>query len=398
MRPATACFGWLLISTPVVADFSGNIAVESLSYRESGQFEDQIDDNLSMSFEPRWEGEWNDGDDLWSVELFMRAEDKNTGREHGDIRELLWLHIDGDNEWRVGINTMFWGVTESQHLVDVINQIDLVEGFDGEEKLGQPMIHLKRYEDWGVLDFLLLPGFRERDFMNKRGRLRTPLVVDTDQARYQSSAEQQHIDYAIRFSQTYGDLDLGVSWFDGTNRDPVLLLGSERGEPVLTPFYEQMTQLGIDAQLLYEDWIWRLEFIHREADSGDYNAYTAGFEYTFYGIFESDKDFGALLEYSRDDRPELKAAGGGQGAIFDNDVFFGGRFAFNDAQSGEILAGLVIDTDNQGRSFRVEGSRRFGDSWKGTLELQTFSNIDEDDILAAIERDDYLLLEMAYYF
>ena len=136
MRPAAACIGWLLISTPVVADFSGNIAVESLNYRESGQFEDQVDDNLSLSFEPRWEGEWNDGDDLWSVELFMRAEDKNTGREHGDIREVLWLHIDGDNEWSVGSNTMFWRVTESQHLVDVTNQIVLVEGFDGDEELG----------------------------------------------------------------------------------------------------------------------------------------------------------------------------------------------------------------------------------------------------------------------
>lgn len=398
MRSAVVCIGWLLLSTPVAAGFSGNIAVETLNFRESGQFDDQVDDNVSLSFQPNLDGEWNQGDDLWSVELFMRAEDKDTGREHGDIRELLWLHIDGDNEWRVGINTMFWGVTESRHLVDVINQVDQLEGLDGEEKLGQPMVHLKHYEDWGVLDFLLLPGFRERDFPNKRGRRRTPLVVDTDQASYESSAEEQHIDYAIRFSQTYGDLDVGVSWFDGTSRDPLLLPGSERGEPVLTPFYEQMTQLGIDAQLLYEDWIWRLEFIHREADSSDYNAYTAGFEYTFYGVFESDNDFGTILEYSYDDRPDTEEEGGGLGTIFDNDIFVGGRYSFNDAQSGEILAGFVVDTKNQGRTFRVEANRRFGDSWKGTLELQTFANIDEDDVLAALENDDYLLLEMAYYF
>ncbi len=398
MRPAVACIGWLLVSTPVAAEFSGNIAVESLSFRESGQFEDQIDDNLSMSFEPRWVGAWNNGDDLWSVELFMRAEETDTGREHGDIRELLWLHIDGDNEWRVGINTMFWGVTESQHLVDVVNQIDLVEGIDGEEKLGQPMIHLKHYEDWGVLDFLLLPGFRERNFMKKEGRLRTPLVVDDDQAEYASSAEERHVDYAIRFSQTYGDLDLGVSWFDGTNRDPILLPGSDDGKPVLIPFYEQMTQLGVDAQLLYGDWIWRLEFIHRDADSSDYNAYTAGIEYTFYGVFESDNDFGVIVEHSYDDRPEFEVEGGGEGAVFDNDVFLGGRYSLNDAQSGEVLAGFVVDLDNQGRTFRVEGNRRFGESWKGTLELQTFSNIDENDVLSSIEDDDYLKLEMAYYF
>lgn len=385
--------GLSLIPFCVAAEFSGNVAVETVNYPESAQYDDQIDSNFSLSFKPKWDGEWNDGDDLWSVELFMRTEATDSGREHADIRELLWLHLDGDNEWRIGINTMFWGVTESRHLVDVINQIDEVEGIDGEEKLGQPMIHLKRYQDWGVLDFLVLPGFRERSFRSKRGRLRGPLVVDDDKAEYESSDEEEHIDYALRFSQTWGDLDLGLSWFDGTNRDPVFLPAIDSsGEPELIPFYEQMTQLGVDAQLLYEDWIWRLEAIHREAESTDRDAYTVGFEYTFYGVFESDADIGAIVEYSDDNRPD------GVNGVFDNDLFLAGRFAFNDAESTEILAGLQIDVDNEGRSFRIEGSRRFGESWKGELELQTFSNIDSDDVLAAIEKDDYILMEMAYYF
>jgi hypothetical protein len=393
MRLAVVCFGLLLLGTSALAEFSGNVALETQYYSELAQFDDQFDDNVTLSFKPKWDGEWNDGDDLWSLELFMRADDKDAGREHADIREALWLHVDGDSEWRVGINTMFWGVTESRHLVDVINQIDQVEGIDGEDKLGQPMIHLKRYQDWGVVDFLVLPGFRKRTFQEQEGRLRTPLVVDTDQAEYESSQEDSHIDYALRFSQTWGDLDLGLSWFKGTSRDPLLLSGvDDDGDPVLIPFYEQMSQLGVDAQLIYEDWIWRLEFIRREAESNDYSAYTAGFEYTFYGIMESAVDLGVLVEYSADSRPE------GEAGAFDNDVFLGGRFAFNDAQSSEILAGFVIDTDNQSRTFRVEGNRRFGASWKGTLELQTFTNIDDDDVLAAFEKDDFVQLEMAYYF
>jgi len=393
MRLGVVCFGLLLLGANAQAEFSGNVALETQSFSESAQFEDQLDDNVTLSFKPKWDGEWNDGDDLWSLELFLRADDKDAGREHADIREALWLHVADDSEWRVGINTMFWGVTESQHLVDVINQIDQVEGIDGEAKLGQPMIHLKKYQDWGVVDVLVLPGFRERTFQEQEGRLRTPLVVDTDQAEYESSQEDSHIDYALRFSQTWGDLDLGISWFKGTSRDPLLLADvDDDGNPVLIPFYEQMSQLGVDAQLIYEDWIWRLEFIRREAESNDYSAYTAGFEYTFYGIMESAIDLGMLIEYSADDRPE------GEGGAFDNDIFLGGRFAFNDAQSSEILAGFVIDTDNQSRIFRFEGNRRFGASWKGTLELQTFSNIDDDDALAVFEKDDFIILEMAYYF
>ena len=393
MRRSLPSLLLLLVASTAVADFSGNIAVEGLYFPESAQFDEQMDDNLTASFEPRWDGEWNDGDDLWSVELFIRADNKDAGREHADIRELLWLHIDGDNEWRVGINTMFWGVTESQHLVDVINQVDLVEGNDREEKLGQPMIHLKRYEDWGVIDVLILPGFRERTFQEAEGRLRPPLMVDTDAAEYESSDEGQHVDFALRFSQTYGDLDLGLHVFDGTNRDPLLLAGTDNnGDPVLIPFYEQMTQVGLDTQWIVEDWIWRLEYIYRDATSNHYSAWTGGFEYTFYGIFESVTDLGAIVEYSHDDRPE------GERSALDRDVFVGSRFAFNDEQSSEILAGFIIDTNFHSRSFRVEASRRFGDSWKGTLELQTFENVDSEDLLAAFENDDYLLMEMAYFF
>ena len=392
MRRLAVGLGLLLISFNGFAEFSGNVAIEAITFPEPAKFENQFDRNLTMSFQPKWDGEWNDGDDLWSAELFMRADNKDSQREHADIRELLWLHLDGDNEWRVGVNTMFWGVTESQHLVDVINQIDGVEGIDGEDKLGQPMIHLKRYQDWGVLDFLVLPGFRERTFRGEEGRPRLPLVVDTDQAEYESSAGQQHIDYALRFSQTYNDLDLGVSWFSGTSREPLLLPGDSDGEPVLIPFYEQMTQIGVDAQLLYLDWIWRLELIHREADSSDRDAFVVGFEYTFFGVFDSVSDIGAIVEFSHDNRPEDLRG------VFDRDLFLGARFALNDAQSTQVLAGFLVDVDKYSRSFRIEASRRVGQSWKATLELQTFANIDPDDPLVAFEDDDYVLVDLAYFF
>lgn len=41
---------------------------------------------------------------------------------------------------------------------------------------------------------------------------------------------------------------------------------------------------------------------------------------------------------------------------------------------------------------------RIGDSWRATLEIQVFSNIDASDVLAFIENDDFLLVEMAYFF
>lgn len=375
------------------AEFSGNIAAEALFFGQSGSSPEQLNSNLTLSFEPQLTGDWGDGDNYWSSKLFLRADDKDSERNHVDVRELYWLHLNGDSELRVGINTLFWGVTESQHLVDVVNQVDQVEGIDGEDKLGQPMVHLKHYEDWGVVDLLLLPGFRERTFQSINGRPRTSLLVDTNAVQYQSSDEQSHIDTAFRYSKIFDDLDLGLTWFKGTNRDPILTPAMNRnGQAVLIPTYNQMTQLGLDLLLIVEAWTWKLELIHRETSGDSFEASTMGLEYTFYGVFDSDINVGTLAEYSYDNRSPSERG------VFDRDLLIGARLAFNDAQSTDVLIGLVIDTEKQSRTFRIEGSHRLGDSWKGTIEVQAFSSIDKSDVLASFSRDDYLLLELARYF
>ena len=387
IRRAIPLLALALAAMPVAAvDFSGNIAAEAQWFPRMAQFPGQFDDNLTLSFQPRLRQAWNDRRDELTLELFLRADNKDDQRNHADIREFKWLHVSGDNEWRLGINTVFWGVTESQHLVDVINQTDRLEGFDGEDKLGQPMLQFTTIQDWGVFHVFVLPGFREAEFRSREGRLRLPLPVDTAQTAYQSSDGDDHIDLALRYTHFIGDLEIGLSLFDGTNREPLL-----QGQPVLVPLYEQMTQFGLDLQAIVDSWLWKLEFIHRDVDSEAFNALTAGFEYTFYGILDSAIDLGTLVEYSYDDR-DLNPG------VFDNDLFAGMRFAFNDVQSSEVLAGIIVDTGKDSTTLRVEASRRLGDSWKLTGEMQTFSNVDPADPLFAFSRDDFVLLELAYYF
>lgn len=394
MRGLVAVFLLTVLSFPAMAvKSSGYGAAELLVFPQSAQFAEQMDENLTLSFQQKFSHEWNRGNDLFSAEFFFRADSEDENRDHVDIRELKWLRVIGDNEWRVGIDTVFWGVTESQHLVDIINQTDRVEGFDGEDKLGQPMLHYTRLMDAGVFHAFILAGFREPEFRSAEGRLRLPLVIDDSQSAYESSDEDSHIDLALRYTHFVGDTEWGLSLFKGTDRDPLLNQGFDsNGQPVLIPYYQQIIQIGLDLQSIVGDWTWKLEMIYRDSDSGSFTAGTTGFEYTFYGIAESTIDLGTLLEYSTEDRDEAQAG------VFDNDLFGGLRFAFNDVQSTEILAGFIVDTENNSQSFRVEASRRLGESWKLTGELQSFTNIDDNDPLAVFAQDDYLLLELARYF
>jgi hypothetical protein len=394
MKQRSLFAGCLLVLATVsdAVELSGNIAVEARVYPQSGQFAQQQDESLSLSFQPKLSHAWNQGSDQLVVELFLRLDPENDNREHADIGEFKWLHVDGDNEWRVGIDSVFWGVTESQHLVDVINSIDRVEGFDGEDKLGQPMVHYTRLLDSGVFHAFLLPGFRQSEFHSVEGRLRLPLPVDADEARFESSNEQSHVDYALRYTHFLGDTEWGFSWFDGTSRDPQYQQTLVGGSSVLVPYYAQITQVGFDLQSLIGDWIWKWEVIHRDQKSGAYSATTAGFEYTFYGVFDSAVDMGTLLEYSHDSRNDDEAG------PLNNDLFGGLRFAFNDVQSTEILGGAFVDVENGSKMLRVEASRRIGDSWKLTGEMQVFTSIDDEDVIKAFERDDFLLIELARYF
>ncbi|WP_243633846.1 hypothetical protein [Motiliproteus coralliicola] len=373
----------------VEPQISGKVGYELRWFTDDPLYTDQSGrTSQSLMFEPEIYWQWNNGDDSLVFKPFIRADQHDSERSHADIRELLWTHVADDYELRVGVGKVFWGVTEFQHLVDVVNQTDGVEDVDGEDKLGQTMVALSLVRDWGVLDLMLLPGFRERSFAGVDGRLRGPLVVDTDKARYESGAENRHIDAVIRWSHTLGDYDVGVYLFKGTNRDPLLI---QQGS-VLVPFYEQMTQTGVDLQATLGDWLWKFEGIYRDSNSDHFGAVQAGFEYTYIGILDSAADLGLLMEYGWDSR------GTDSAATAPDDLFLGSRLTLNDAQSTELLAGIGQSLDGRGHSLLLEASRRLGNAWKLSIDGRVFSSSEPSAPLYALRSDDMVQITLERYF
>ncbi len=373
-------------------DVTGFVGVDTQAFWLDGRYPHQSDDySVSLLLQPEFYWRNDGGNQRVSIVGFARADLQDSERSHADVREAYWGYESDDWDVIVGINKVFWGVAESRHLVDVINQADLVEDIDQEDKLGQPMINLNLQRDHGRFELYILPWFRERTFPGPDGRLRAPLPVDDDHAIYESSAEQSHVDFALRYSHYIGDVDIGAHVFEGTSREPRFTIAPEGDR--LFPVYDQMTQVGVDLQYTRDAWLWKFEAIGRDTRRDSFLAAVGGFEYTFYGVSDSAADIGLLLEVLYDGRDANAPP-----TAFDNDVFVGTRLALNDANDTSLLAGVAVDTDTQELFFNVEAERRFGDNLSVELRLRTFTSSKPHETLYAFKRDDYIQLRLSWYY
>ncbi|MEL6961682.1 MAG: hypothetical protein AAFO01_02940 [Pseudomonadota bacterium] len=373
-------------------EVSGSIVGEARGFVEDPQFEGQLDGiQPSVAIEP--ELDWSSDDGIYQARFvpFARFDSRDNERSHGDIREAYLRYIGDDWEALAGINRVFWGVTESRHLVNIINQIDAVEDIDEEDFLGEPMLALDLQRDYGLFSAFILPGFRERTFAGDAGRLRTPLPVDEDAVRYESNAEEWSTDLALRYSHFLDEWDIGASYFYGTSREARLVLSDDLTR--FEPRYDQIHQFGLDLQYTKDAWLWKFEGIVREGQ-GTFGALVGGFEYTFYQIHDSDADLGVLAEFLYDGRDDDKAPP----TPFDNDLFVGARLTLNDIDDTAVLAGGVVDLETQTTSLRLEAERRFGNNQTLEFESQWFANVDDGDPLASIEDDGYMLLRFTQFF
>ncbi|MEL6391022.1 MAG: hypothetical protein AAFQ02_12765 [Bacteroidota bacterium] len=386
-----------LIATTIFGQEESSLYQE-VEFEVEGEFRSFLQDPLfdgqesqfpSIAFRPSYYLEWRDGYESINFDGFFRL-DRDPSRTHWDVRELYYQSVRGKWDFSFGLKKVFWGVIETNHLVDIINQTDQVESFDGEQKLGQPMAQVTLTTDnAGTFSVFYMPYQRRRTFAGEKGRLRFGTVIAEDELTYESSAEEWRQDLALRWSHYVGVSDIGVSYFYGTGREPLFAFTADGS---INAFYPVIHQAGLDLQITQNAFLWKLESIYRHADIQDFLALSAGLEYTFSNINGKGLDIGALAEYHYDGRDELALT------ALESDVFVGSRVAFNDPNDTSILGGTIFDLDNGSKVYSIEASRRFGSLWTFNIEGRFLSSIAEDElILSNFRNDSFLKLSVVTY-
>lgn len=403
IRRFTVLVVGMLVTTcnAYAVDLSGFAAADLRTFAEPaglfGQNPGAV--GTSVFMQPEIRHEWSNGTHRATVIPFGRYDTLDGRRTHWDLREANWLYKGEGWNILAGVGKVFWGVTESRHLIDIVNQTDEVESIRGEDKLGQPMVNLNVATRFGNLSLLYLPYFRERTYPSARGRLRFELPVDTDQSRIQH-ANNWHPDWAVRWSHTFGRWDIGLAYFSGISREPRLVPNSFLTPTALVPVYELINQVSVDIQGAVGKWLLKLEAMTRDVPGKRFAAAVAGFEYTESGIWGSSADLGLLFEYQYDGREKLSRTmlTNTLPTPNNNDIFVGMRFALNDEQNSQVLFGVTIDLDTRATVASLKGSRRVGNNWKVEVESLAFFNVPQTDILIGPSRDDYVQIRLIRFF
>jgi hypothetical protein len=386
----TSVMGQDSLQTKWTVDYTAELEVENQYFPNKSLYPSQKDYFLSAAIKPKLDLTSPDGKNSFKFELFARGSIQDPNRTHWDIRQAYYQRK--ANNWTItaGIRKVFWGVTESNHLVDIVNQSDVVESTDGKQKLGQAMLQISKNSKLGNFEFFYLPYSRRITLPSKTGRNRFPVVLKREDIPFRSVDKAWHPSFALRWSKTAGNFSLGASHFYGTSREPLFLgfnptTGLDLSYPVIN-------QSGIDVQYNKNAWILKLESIYRKSDYQEFAAITSGFEYTFGNVLNKGADVGIVAEYTYDSRQELTFSG------LDNDVFVGTRIALNDDKSTDCLIGGIYDLEKGTRLFRFEASRRMAKSYKVALKVNTLGNVSAKEILYNFRNDDLLEIKLSRFF
>ena len=386
-------------------ELNGDVNLEARWYPQSPAFAGQRSSTLGFVVEPTLYGQVGERSHVTFTPLY-RYDSADSHRTHGDMREAYLLTFGdwGANSWevQVGLGRVFWGVAELHNIVDIVNQIDLVEHPRDRPKLGQPMLHVTISGNWGIAEGFILPYHRKRTFPGPSGRLRSRFPI-SEEASYESSDAERHVDLAVRFSHSVGLLDFGVSAFAGTSREPSFLESQVTDKSAqigmkFVPYYELIRQIGLDAQYTTELVLYKMEAIQRNGsrdllgEEASYQAFIFGVEHTQFALFDTGVDLTLIGEWLYDDRGQRATS------VWANDLFVAGFLNFNDVQGTELVAGVLSDLNGEYRALNFELKRRVSDTWN--LRVESIVNVrsDPEDLTYDGRRDSFLGVGFTYSF
>ncbi|CRI58558.1 hypothetical protein [Pseudomonas sp. CCOS 191] len=302
----------------------------------------------------------------------------------------LYLLLEQDGrEAKLGRIKEHWGVMETRQLVDVINTYDNLDGLQPEDKLSQKALKLGSLLGPGHLSLYLLDGFEPAQFYAEPSRFAPYRVLPT--AEYLHGGNPHSLDFAARYFMSYSDLDIGLSYFKGTNRTPAF---RQQGESLVAQ-YTEVSQWGLDAIWVDGQWLYKLEALDQRVSDSEYNSMklSVGVEYAITRVW-GESDLSLIGEYHRDQDQDLAPI-----SIFDRKFLLGARLQVNDRYLSSVFLGFTAQaSDTKNNMINATLDLGLSDALRAGLSAVYIDSSGSDDNWDALSGDSHVSVELSYSF
>lgn len=375
--------GWLLLSPNLYAlDYSVDLSTGVRSFLNSPL-------GLGLGYEDHYDfsgfasGEFSSdialSDFSFKTRIYSTWDNEDSHRRYINPQQAQFQYSNGQVSVSAGIDTFYWGVSETINILNTLNQSDFRKTTDGKSKVGVPNVGASYILRNHIFRVIYLTDFVELKYP-VRPSSRIP--INSDQASCEAGACQSAL--ALRWEQSYDFGDLSFGFFDGTRTDP-LLIANKLNPDFLTPYYLATQYLTMDGVAFLGELLLKVELKYGEELSDMFHAFNIGLEYPIFPEIKWFNSASLVFEYLYDKRGRFSET------IGQNDLFFGGRFRLGDLDQASARAIIGIDSDYGSRYFDLSLEYRISDYVRFRSSAIYFSNVSSDDKrLFLVENESFL--------
>jgi hypothetical protein len=328
---------------------------------------------------------------------------KDNDRTFLRINELYTEYEGEDYKILLGKNIRFWGALEVQNIVDTFNIEDNRTDSLTTDKIGAYNISYSHYFEDSELS-VIAKLYEQKNKMANPSYIYS--ILNEGQS-YTKNLESEKSLYRPSLYLTYN----GSSYGDEYSLDYAFIYetgyDSQRYFTVNNNQYTQHAYLVNKFMtyntLVFDSTLYKLEALYanvtEDKNISDYIHVAIGIEHTLDAL-ENGNEIGLITEYYYyDTLDNNQLTDLTLGETFQNDLFLGMRYSFNDADDSNAVGGIIFDTQYNEQSYYVEYETRIYDLAKVKLDYRYIEpSKTNNTVYSQLGRHQRIALNISYHF
>lgn len=333
---------------------------------------------------------------------------KHTDRSFFRIDELYAKYDFEESQLLGGKSIRFWGALEANNIVDAFNPDDFRTDLFGADKFGVWNLSYTHYTDTGEIALIIKVNEQDQEmaaypyvyyffppFVTYDESLQTKESKNRPSVylKYSGSTETEYaMDYAFILENGYDDQRYFTSSGPLNGTQVTFNTHAYLVNKLMTYNTLVLGSTLIKLEALYADVI-------DDPIVSDYYHLGLGLEHTI-SQFYAQADLGLIAEYYRyTTLDDTKFSDLELFETFQNDLFLGIRYSFNEGNDASLIGGVILDLDYDEQSYYLEYETRVAETFKLNLDYR-YTEPSEDSLTAfhLMGRHQRISLKLGYYF